>query len=92
MTIIRAVLTAVGNVIASLWKNLSPFFLVVTSGFGTWHIAQAYFFSRYAGLPPPAGSGDELIFYLSLILPVFLMMGTMRYIEDEEVMKRGGRR
>jgi hypothetical protein len=87
MTTIRLILTTLSNVLGSLWKNLSPFFLVVTSGFGTWHIAQAYFFSRYAELPPPSGN-SELIFYMSLALPVFLLAGTIRYFADEEARKR----
>jgi hypothetical protein len=55
-----------GRLLTGLWKNLSPFFLLVTSGFGTWDIAEGYL-SRYAEVPPPTGQHDELIFYLSLV-------------------------
>jgi hypothetical protein len=87
MTIIRLVFTTLGNVLTGLWKNLSPFCLTVTSGFGTWHLTQAYFYSRYDTVP--LGDNSELIFYLSIGLPIFLMIGAMLFFTEEEARKRG---
>jgi hypothetical protein len=83
MKILRSTLSGIGRLLTRLWVTVSPATLAVTSGFGTWYIARTYF-SRYLVVPMPNNpSGNELIGLLTIGVPVLLMIGTMRYLEEE---------